>query len=68
MAPKNDSSKALQIKEGDSKLSMAGKTGSSSNTQSTGPVTRSKAKATAQTLFQASLLPKPSPVFGSGKE
>ena len=63
MAAKKADSKTVQTKVGGSKSSTATKTGL--DTQSSSPTTRSKAKATAETLAQASLLPKSTPIFGS---
>ncbi|GFS31041.1 hypothetical protein Acr_00g0015320 [Actinidia rufa] len=63
MAPKEDNSKAAQMKAGGSKSSATTNTGP--GTQSSSPTTRSKAKAVVETLAQTSLLPKLTPVFGS---
>ncbi|GFY96851.1 hypothetical protein Acr_11g0011570 [Actinidia rufa] len=62
MAPKKDDSKAAQMKDGGSKSSATTNTGPGA--QSSGPTTRSKAKAAAETLARTSLLPKSIPVFG----
>ncbi|GFZ14419.1 hypothetical protein Acr_24g0006090 [Actinidia rufa] len=59
----HDDSKATPMKTGGSKSSATTNTGP--GTQSSGPTTRSKAKAAVETLAPTSLLPKSTPVFGS---
>ena len=55
MAPKKDDSKAAQMKAGGSKSSATTNTGL--GVQSSGPTTRNKATAAAETLARTLLLP-----------